>query len=81
MPKSTYETTKITNPDGTVREIVVLKPGIKTTEFWVSLIAAVIPPLMAANVFPESTVAVVMGVLSPVLAAFGYSLSRGIAKI
>lgn len=62
-----------------VVERVVIKPGLKTTEFWVSVIAAVLPPVMAAF-FTEEQVAQVVGIVSPILAALGYNISRGLAK-
>ncbi len=63
------------------------KPGYKTTEFWLTVIAKVIALLAALGVFtPEQASAVtkasvqLAGVAGMVAAAFGYSLSRGTAK-
>lgn len=57
-----------------------VKPGIKTTEFWVSIVAAVVPPVMAAGIIDENTIAAIVGIASPIVSAFGYSISRGLAK-
>lgn len=58
-----------------------VKPGIKTTEFWLALIAQIIGGLMAAGVFSDESVwARILGVASVVLASMGYSGARGKAK-
>lgn len=60
-----------------------MKPGYKTTEFWFTLVLQVIGVLVMLNVFtPEQqqTLEVLVGAVVAVLAAFGYSLSRGLAK-
>lgn len=57
-----------------------VKPGIKTTEFWISIAAAVVAPVMAAGLIDEQTIATIVGVVSPIVSAFGYSISRGMAK-
>lgn len=57
------------------------KPGIKTTEFWLSLAAAVVGVLAASGgLDPASPAAKVVGITAVVLAAMGYSVSRGLAK-
>ena len=58
-----------------------MKPGWKTTEFWLSLIAAVVGVLAAnGNLDPSSSLAKIVGIAAVVLAAMGYTVSRGIAK-
>lgn len=57
-----------------------VKPGIKTTEFWISLAAAAAGFVVAQGFVTEDQISQVVGVISPVVAAFGYSISRGIAK-
>lgn len=58
-----------------------IKPGWKTTEFWLSVAAAVIGALYASGVVTEgSSLERVLGVIATVLAALGYSVSRGLAK-
>lgn len=63
------------------------KPGIKTTEFWVSLGAGLVGAAAAGGfIAPEQadalTKAMVQGagLIAMVAAAFGYNLSRGKAK-
>lgn len=56
-----------------------MKPGIKTTEFWLTFATAVVTVLNAANILPfvipqETVLQVVGGVAA-------YVLSRGVAKI
>ena len=64
-----------------------MKPGIKTTEFWVSVVAAFIGFLATTGMFtPDQadalTSAIIQlgGIVGMVGSAFGYSLSRGTAK-
>ena len=58
-----------------------MKPGYKTTEFWLAAVTSVVGLLMASDVFPtESGGEKVLGILASVLASLGYSVSRGIAK-
>lgn len=58
-----------------------IKPGYKTTEFWLSSITAIVGILFASDVFPaESDGAKILGILASVLATVGYTVSRGIAK-
>lgn len=57
-----------------------VKPGIKTTEFWIALVAAVIPPIIAAGYITEEQIAAAVVVASPILSSMGYSISRGLAK-
>ena len=66
---------------------VETKPGIKTTEFWVSVIVAFIGFLASTGIFtPEQAGALgdaltqLGGLVAMVGSAFGYSLSRGSAK-
>lgn len=53
------------------------KPGYKTTEFWISVIAAVSGVLAASGVFPsESAGERILGLIVSVLVALGYTGSR-----
>lgn len=56
-----------------------MKPGIKTTEFWLTLATAIVTVLNAAHflpfVIPQDTVLQIVGGVS------AYVLSRGVAKI
>ena len=54
-----------------------MKPGFKTTEFWLSMAAATVGGLMAAGVFaPESSLAQILGVAASALVALGYTGAR-----
>lgn len=58
-----------------------VKPGYKTTEFWLSLLAIVIAALTASGVFaPGSAVAKVIAVVGSILVAMGYTSARKSAK-
>jgi hypothetical protein len=71
-----------------------MKPGYKTTEFWVALAAQVVSMLMLLGVItPEQSsvlnetagqsaviVNQVIGIVGVVGASFGYAVSRGLAK-
>ena len=64
-----------------------MKPGIKTTEFWVSTIIAVFGVLVATGVItPEQNSALsesvtqIAGAIMSAAGAFGYAVSRGNAK-
>ena len=55
-----------------------MKPGLKTTEFWLSLAAAVL--VGVAGIYSDREWAQVAGVLGTALIAMGYSAARGAAK-
>lgn len=58
-----------------------VKPGWKTTEFWLSCLAFVLGAIAASGAIPESSQWVqIMGMATTVLASMGYSSSRGKAK-
>ena len=66
---------------------IKVKPGWKTTEFWLSLIAGAVGVAAAiGKITPEQgsalTDALIQlgGIVAAVAAAFGYSISRGQAK-
>jgi len=57
------------------------KKGIKTTEFWFSAVAAMVGLLYASGVItPDSGGDKMLGLVATVLAAMGYTVSRGLAK-
>mgnify|MGYP006295731821 CR=1 FL=1 len=60
------------------------KPGYKTTEFWLSLLATLLGFLLASGVMDavpqESWIARIVGGLVAVLASLGYSASRAKVK-
>lgn len=63
------------------------KPGIKTTEFWVSTSVAVVGVVAATGTITAdqadtvaSAIVQLGGLIAAVAASFGYSISRGAAK-
>lgn len=57
------------------------KPGYKTTEFWLSVVAMVIGASFASGVFPaESAGDKILGLAATVLSALGYTVSRTMVK-
>ena len=59
-----------------VRETMGERPGIRTTEFWVTLIIAVAGALPTFGLPDEHVAVKVAGFAVAVLAALGYTLSR-----
>ena len=58
-----------------------VKPGFKTTEFWLALLAQIVGVLAAGGIFgADSVVMRILGVVGIVLASMGYSGARGKAK-
>lgn len=58
-----------------------VKPGYKTTEFWLSTAAAVLGIVMAADIIETgSAVSQVVGIITTALTAMGYSVARGKTK-
>ena len=57
------------------------KPGYKTTEFWLSVVAALVGLTYASGIIGAETQAdKIMGFASSILATLGYTVSRGLAK-
>lgn len=58
-----------------------MKPGWKTTEFWLSLVATIVGVLLASGVFTDdSWAAKALGVAAATLSALGYTWARGSLK-
>lgn len=58
-----------------------MKPGYKTTEFWVSVAAALYSALLANHVIPtDSPVTVGVNVAATVAIALGYTAARAFIK-
>jgi len=58
-----------------------MKPGYKTTEFWLTALASILGLLFASGAIPtDSGLDRILGGLATALATVGYSVSRGIAK-
>lgn len=62
-------------------EIKEVKPGYKTTEFWLSAIAAIVSLAFASGFIAEGTQADRwVGLAAAALTSMGYSVSRGLTK-
>jgi len=58
-----------------------MKPGYKTTEFWLSLLAVLLGAAMASGLVPEGgTVSQVIGGALSLLGGLGYTSSRTALK-
>lgn len=58
-----------------------IKPGYRSTEFWLGLAAVLIGAFLASGILPSDHWAIkVCGILAVALASLGYSISRGQAK-
>ena len=61
-----------------------MKPGVKSTEFWLSLLAVILGALTTAGLFDDPSMPTwagkVVGLAISVLAALGYTASRGLVK-
>ena len=61
------------------------RPGYKTTEFYLSLLATLIGALLASGIFNDADpsghkVLQIAGMVASVLGAMGYTVSRGFVK-
>lgn len=58
-----------------------VKPGYKTTEFWLSLIATLTGAALASGIVPDTGLAgKVIGLIVSALGALGYTVARTKAK-
>ena len=58
-------------------EVVVTKPGYKTTEFWLKMAAILLTALYASGVIPTSgPPAQITAIAATILGALGYTVSR-----
>ena len=57
-----------------------VKPGIKTTELGITILASIMATLISNGVLSEEPFNQIIGVMGVILPAFGYTISRGIAK-
>lgn len=65
----------------TVPNAATVVPGWKTTEFWLSLLAAVVGIVMASGIIPAtSTWEKIVGIVASVLSALGYQVMRTSVK-
>lgn len=56
------------------------KPGYKTTEFWLTLLAAVVTALYSSGAIVNPRLVGVIGLVATVLGALGYTVVRGGVK-
>ena len=57
------------------------KPGYKTTEFWLSMVAVLVGLFLASGAVPDTHWAVkIAGIVASALAALGYSAARAHLK-
>ncbi len=58
-----------------------MKPGYKTTEFWLSVAASIVGLVAASGLFPaEGDIGKIVGMAVVALSSLGYSSSRAQAK-
>jgi len=73
--------TELNDPGVMPEDTAPSKPGWKTTEFWLSLVAVVVAFVQSQSLFSEnSTWAEGLAVLATILASLGYTASRTIIK-
>ncbi len=74
------DTVQTTTPETTAAASTV-KPGYKTTEFWMTAGATFVGLAIASGVIPETGVwPKVVGLVVAAFTAMGYTVSRGMAK-
>ena len=57
-----------------------VKPGYKTTEFWLSVVASAVGLVMASGLPSDNWIIKVAGIAAMVLSALGYTASRSTVK-
>ena len=60
-----------------------MRPGYKSTEFWMSLAAVLVGAVVASGILDETASDLdnrIVGLIVTVLAALGYTATRGIVK-
>jgi hypothetical protein len=66
---------------GRRRDMDDVKPGYKTTEFWLSTVAILIGLAYGSGLISDGSQAdKIVGFIAAALSSFGYSVSRGLAK-
>jgi hypothetical protein len=64
-----------------VMESNQIKPGYKTTEFWLTALAMLVSLLFASGIIPtDSSMDKLLGMVAAALGGAGYAVSRGLAK-
>ena len=52
------------------------KPGYKSTEYWLSLVAVLVGALLASGAITDESTLKVLGVATSLLTAMGYTVNR-----
>lgn len=61
--------------------MIPIKPGYKTTEFWLTAVASLTSLLILSDAIPtDSLLEKLVGVVSTILGALGYTVARTYAK-
>lgn len=59
-----------------------VKPGFKTSEFWLSTAAFTLGAIMASGAFEEGgSVVKIIGLIMSALSALGYGVARSVTKV
>jgi hypothetical protein len=79
---TTTARSKVLEEAGALLELPpTVKPGWKTTEFWLSKVAIILGALLASGLVADgSSTMRIAGMAAVVLSSFGYTISRGMAK-
>jgi len=65
----------------TAEPAATLKPGVKTTEFWLTTFASVVSALLASGIFPSGgQIMQILGAIGLVLTVLGYGVHRSGVK-
>lgn len=75
------KTETATATDNSATVTTTTKPGYKTTEFYLSLLATLLTALFASGVFTSSTSLAIAGMAATVLTALGYKVTRAMVKM
>jgi len=71
----------VTTPPATPDTTPAVKPGYKTTEFWLSSAATFVGLLIASGIVPTTgTWPQIVGMVCALFGAMGYTVSRGTVK-
>lgn len=60
-----------------------MKPGYRSTEFWVSLVAVLVGALLSSGLLdaiPGTVDDQIVGIIATILSALGYTVSRSFVK-